>query len=224
MNKRKLTIAGAGIVLIAGAAMVGPIVYAKMQDDAPPPLSVTESTAAPDTSTGALATDGAWKVVADSQAGYRVDEVLNGQDVTVVGRTEDVTGDVTIKNDEVTGAQVVIDTASITTDSSNRDSYFRNEALKVEQNPNAEFTLDEPIPLPDIGSKPVEVTAKGQLQLAGEAKSVTFDIKIVRTDEGVAAAGAIPITFKDYGVTAPNLGFVKVEDKGTVEFLLNLEK
>nr|WP_245542796.1 hypothetical protein [Pseudoclavibacter soli] len=35
-------------------------------------------------------------------------------------------------------------------------------------------------------------------------------------------AGSIPITFADFGVTAPSLGFVSVEDHGEVEFLLNL--
>jgi hypothetical protein len=37
-------------------------------------------------------------------------------------------------------------------------------------------------------------------------------------------AGSIPITFSDFGVDAPNLGFVKVEDSGAVEFSLQLER
>ncbi len=34
----------------------------------------------------------------------------------------------------------------------------------------------------------------------------------------------IPITFADFGVEAPSLGFVKVEPQGFVEFELNLTK
>lgn len=222
MNRRTLTIAGAGIVLVAAIAIAGPIIYAKTQDDAPPPLTVP--TAPTSTAVGALQTDGDWKVTSGSRAGYRVDEVLNGQDVTVVGRTDEVTGEVTIEADEVVGAQIIVDTASITTDSSSRDSYFRNEALNVDEFPTAEFTLDIPIPLPAIGSKAVTVTGEGQLQLAGAAESVKVDLTIVRTAKGVTVSGALPITFEDFGVSAPSLGFVKVEDHGTIEFLLNLEK
>ncbi len=42
--------------------------------------------------------------------------------------------------------------------------------------------------------------------------------------DGGQLSGSIPITFADYGVTAPSLGFVTVEKTGSVEFLLNLEK
>lgn len=227
MNTRKLKIAGAGIALVATVATVaiaGPIAYAKMQDDAQPPLSVTESTASADASTSSLATDGTWNVTTGSQAGYRVDEVLNGQDVTVVGRTDEVTGDVTIASGKVTAAKITIDTASVTTDSSNRDNYFRNESLKVRQFPTATFTLVGPISLPEIGGSAVTVKGDGRLTLAGQSENVDVTFKVVRTDDGVAVSGAIPIEFDDFGVSAPNLGFVKVEDSGSVEFLLNLAK
>ena len=226
MNNRKLAIAGAVVALVAGVAIAGPIIYAKSQDDAPPPLTVPTSAPTPTASTdsGPLATDGMWSVAPGSQAGYRVDEVLNGQDVTVIGRTEKVEGEVKVVEDEVVGADVTIDTASITTDNARRDAYFRDEALDVRTYPDAMFTLDVPFPLPPIGSDPVKVSAEGQLTMTGAAKPVKVAVKVVRTATGVAISGSIPITFKDYGIKAPDLGFVKVEDKGAVEFLLNLQK
>ena len=223
MKKRTLVTGGAGVALIAAAAIAGPIIYAKTQDDAPAPLSVAESKSTADTGAG-LETSGTWKVASGSKAGYRVDEVLNGQDVTVVGRTDEVTGAVTIDADKVTDAEVTIETAGITTDSANRDNYFRSESLKVDQYPTATFTLDGPINLPEIGNTPVKVKGKGELTLAGQSEDVNVAFRIVRSGDGVAVSGAIPITFEDFGVPAPNLGFVKVEDSGTVEFLLNLEK
>jgi hypothetical protein len=33
---------------------------------------------------------------------------------------------------------------------------------------------------------------------------------------------SIPLTFADFGIEAPDLGFVSVEDQGSVEFLLRL--
>jgi hypothetical protein len=46
----------------------------------------------------------------------------------------------------------------------------------------------------------------------------------VLTATGGQVSGSIPITFEDYGVEAPSLGFVEVEDQGFVEFLLNVEQ
>ncbi|WP_093182258.1 YceI family protein [Sanguibacter gelidistatuariae] len=59
-----------------------------------------------------------------SQAGYRVAEVLYGQDVTVVGRTDDVTGTVTVEQGRLTAASVTVDMTTVTTDSSDRDDHF----------------------------------------------------------------------------------------------------
>jgi hypothetical protein len=50
------------------------------------------------------------------------------------------------------------------------------------------------------------------------------ELAVVRTPEGVDISGSIPVTFADYGIQAPSLGFVRVEDAGSVEFLLRLAK
>ena len=42
-----------------------------------------------------------------------------------------------------------------------------------------------------------------------------------KADTGGQVVGTIPITFSDYGVEAPDLGFVSVEDTGSIEFSLN---
>jgi polyisoprenoid-binding protein YceI len=74
-------------------------------------------------------TDGVWTVTDGSTAGYRVDEVLNGADVTVAGTTGRVTGTVEVAAGELTAAQVTVDVASITTDSGRRDAYFRDRIM-----------------------------------------------------------------------------------------------
>ena len=45
-----------------------------------------------------------------------------------------------------------------------------------------------------------------------------------RTPDGVDVSGSIPVAFADYGIQAPHLGFVRVEDQGAVEFLLHLAR
>ncbi|HEY0125653.1 MAG TPA: YceI family protein, partial [Blastococcus sp.] len=57
---------------------------------------------------------------------------------------------------------------------------------------------------------------------AGETRQVQVDLSVVRTPEGVDISGSIPVTFADYGIEAPDLGFVRVEDEGAIEFLLRL--
>ncbi len=157
-----------------------------------------------------------------SYAGYRVDEVLNNTDVTVVGRTEEVTGTLTVEDLTLTAADLTVDVASITTDSSSRDDYFRDIALRASEYPEATFTLTGPVTAaatPVVGEVQT-LTATGDLTIAGVTRSVTVELEAVLNDGSGQVAGSIPITFADFGVEAPNLGFVSVEPDGFVEFSL----
>ncbi|MFD4421697.1 YceI family protein [Agromyces sp. NPDC058484] len=230
MRKRTVIIVSiiAGVVLLGGvAAVAGPIVYRDLivgEAEAVPTV-----TAAPRASAGASARaldptelTGAWTVAEGSFAGYRVDEVLNGTDVTVVGRTEQVTGSLEVDDLTLTTAEFTVDVASITTDSSSRDAYFRDNALRVSQYPTATFALTGPI---TAASAPVvgevqSLTATGELTIAEVTRDVAVDLEAVLNDDDGQVAGSIPITFADFGVEAPSLGFVLVEPDGFVEFSL----
>lgn len=226
LSKRSIGfIVGGAVVVVLGitAAVAGPAIYRDLivgpADDAP---SLDVESLAPGTiDQNALA--GEWTVTDGSFAGYRVDEVLNGTDVTVTGRTNDVTGTVTTTDSEVTEATITVDVASISTDSGSRDSYFRDTAMRVSENPTATFVLTSPISgdgasLDDSAT----VTGTGVLTLAGVSNEVTVEMTAAVDGATIRIAGQIPITFSDYGVTAPSLGFVQVEDTGLVEFLVVL--
>jgi hypothetical protein len=62
------------------------------------------------------------------------------------------------------------------------------------------------------------------LTAAGATRPVQVQPAVVRTPAGVDISGSIPVTFADHGIEAPSLGFVRVEDAGSVEFLLCLAK
>jgi polyisoprenoid-binding protein YceI len=237
-TKTGLWIAGGVVVVIGGAALVwGPSIYAGYANDAAeaaptiaagtPESTGTASTGTASTGTGTPVNpddlSGSWGVAADSFAGYRVDEVLQGQDVTVTGRTEEVSGDLTVENLALTAATITVDVASIATDESARDAYFRDSAMAAGDFPTATFTLTEPVTLeaPQAGVAQT-VTATGELTLHGVTQPVSVDLQAALTDTGGQVVGSIPITFSDYDVDAPNLGFVSVEDQGSVEFSLNL--
>jgi polyisoprenoid-binding protein YceI len=219
MSRRTWWIAGGLFALLVTGLVAGPLVYAAVQDDAPAAQTVASQ---PEGVELSAETDGTWTVADGSSAGYRVNEVLNGADVTVAGTTDQVDGTVVVEGGDLAEAEVTVDIASVATDSGRRDSYFRDNVMDVAQHPTATFTVDGPVDLPELSGTPVTVPVTGDLTVAGATKPVQFELSVVRTPGGVDTSGSIPLTFADFGIEAPNLGFVSVEDQGSVEFLLHL--
>jgi polyisoprenoid-binding protein YceI len=225
MKKKTGIVLGVAAVVVVGlgvtAAVGGPAFYRDVivgEPEAAPTVSVTPGATTIDTSD----LSGAWTVGDGSTAGYRVDEVLNGTDVTVVGTTDQVTGTVTVEGDSVTAATIDVDVASIATDSGNRDGYFRDDAMEASTYPTATFVLTQPIDAGVPADGDVEtVEATGDLTMHGVTQSVTVSLQAALSGDGVQISGSVPVTFSDYGVEAPSFGFVQVEDSGTVEFLVS---
>ena len=221
MSRRVWWILGGGLALLVLALVAGPLVYAAIEDDAPPARTVQ---AQPEGVELTPETDGTWTVAAGSTAGYRVDEVLNGADVTVAGATEQVDGQVVVEGGDLTSAEVTVDMASVTTDSDRRDGYFRDTVMEVGTHPTATFVVTGPVDLPELTGTPVTVPVTGELTVKGMAREVRAHLSVVRTPDGVDVSGSVPLVFADHGVEAPDLGFVRVEDRGAVEFLLRLTR
>ena len=209
-----------------------------LRDDAPARLvlegnvsdnlpATTPTTAAEGaTATAPASFDGTWVATTGSQAGYRVDEVLFGQNVEAVGRTSNVDGALTIKGATVETAAISIDLASVESDESRRDNQFRGRIMNVAQYPTATFTLKSPI---DLGTLPadgatVTVPATGELTLHGTKKTVTVNVTAKRSGGTIAVQGAIPVVFADYGIPSPSFGPAEVEDHGEIEFLVTFAK
>lgn len=229
MKKKTIVVLSvAAVVAIGAAAIAGPIIY---RDLIVGPAEAAPTVQAPTPGDDAASTEpsddlsGTWAVAADSFAGYRVDEVLNGTNVTVVGRTDEVSGSFDVETLTLTSAEVSVDVASIETDSANRDDYFRSSALNVAEFPDATFRLLEPVSAaaPPVGGEVQTVSVRGELTLNGETRQVDAEVQAVLSGDGGQVSGSVPITFADFGVEAPDLGFVSVEPSGSIEFLLNIE-
>ncbi|TKJ32262.1 YceI family protein [Blastococcus sp. CCUG 61487] len=221
MGRRIWWILGGGLALLVLALALGPVIYAALDEDAPPAETVR---AQPEGTVLSAETDGTWTVADGSSAGYRVDEVLNGVDNTVAGSTEQVEGTVVVEDGALTSAEVTVDIASIATDNGRRDSYFRDSVMDVARYPTAVFTVTEPVELPELTGTPVAIPVTGDLTVKGTTQPVRVELSAVRTPDGVDVSGSIPVTFADHGVEPPRLGFVRVEDTGSVEFLLRLTR
>ncbi len=224
--KKWWLIGGAVVVVLLAAVLAGPWIYGEFiaEDDAPA-ASVSTQGARP--ASGSV--DGQWIVSAgeganETAAGYTVSEILNGARVTVVGTTDRVTGAVSISDQKMTAAEVVVQVADIATDNSGRDGQFRGNVMNAAAYPTATFTLAAPV---DLASLPADGTAAtvpvtGTLTLRGQARPVTVDVKVLHSGDTLVASGNIPVTWSDYGITPPSLGFVTVDDHGTVDFLVSL--
>src|SRR4249919_588437 len=226
---RVWSITGIGVLaLVIG----GPWIYIHLiQGDAPPPLALGSTSASSSASpaspasggaTGPAPTtgDGSWTVTDDSVVGYRVQEVLFGQNADAVGRTSAIAGTMTLDGATVTDASFTVDMTTVKSDESRRDAQFDGRIMETSVYPTATFTLTEPI---DLGSLPdantdVTATATGDLMLHGVTKAVTIDIEGRSTGSTVEIAGSIPITFADWGISNPSFGPVTTEDHGDLEF------
>jgi polyisoprenoid-binding protein YceI len=232
-------------VVVAALAAAGPFIYIHFFNAAPSALSLTPGSSSSATGTassagtatantaasGAVA--GTWTVGSGSVVGYRVNEVLLGQNATAVGRTTSVTGHLTIAGTAVTAASFSVPMDTIHSDKSQRDAQFDGRIMDVAQYPTGTFTLTSPI---DLGSLPAagvikSYTAHGKLTLHGTTRAVTFTLTAERSagKHGAAkdgrnqieVAGDIPVLFSDYNIQNPSFaGFVTTQDHGLLEFLL----
>jgi polyisoprenoid-binding protein YceI len=217
-------------VLLVVVFVGGPFVYINfIRDDAPDPLRFSTETTRPSSSTTtptAATVDGEWNVKPDSTVGYRAREVLFGQSADAAGRTQDVTGTMTVTGTTVDTASFTADLTTLESDSDNRDNAVQGRILNTAEFPNATFELTEPIELGSIPDDLVEVAeqATGDLTIHGTTKSVTFDLKARRNGDTIEVNGSIPITWSEYNIGAPSGGPAQVEDSGHMEFLITFER
>jgi polyisoprenoid-binding protein YceI len=214
-----------GIAFLLVAFVGGPWLYIHVFSDAPAQQLALTNTAQQGEGS-AVPADGTWSISAGSQAGYRVKEILFGQDTTAVGRTGKVTGTVEVAGTKLTSGTVTVDMGSVATDKSGRDEQFRDNLMSVSQFPTSTFTLTAPADfgtVPPVGQK-ATVKASGQLTLRGRTNQVSVELSALRGTDSIQVQTSIPVAFADYGITKPNIPGITTEDKGVIEVLLVLKK
>ncbi len=218
------------VVVVAALAVAAPFVYIHFIEGPAPaklelPTSSSTSSTAPGSAVSSSSLDGVWNVGTGSQAGYRVNEVLVGQNATAVGRTTKVWGSMTISGSTVTKAMFTVDMASVVSDQSQRNARFDGPIMDVSQYPTATLTLTAPI---DLGTIPAEgavaqYNAEGDLTMHGVTKSVTFPVTAERVGSDIDVLADIPITFAEWNIANPSIGgFVTTANSGTLEVLVHL--
>ena len=219
----------AALIVLALLAVAGPWVYINLiKDDAPDALSLQPAvtTTAGEVEQPTNATDGEWAVVADSVVGYRVKEILFGQDTEGVGRTSDVTGSLVIANNEATSAEFSVDMTTIKSDSSRRDRQVNNRILDTATFPTATFALNDPIALTPEALAGSDFTANttGTLTLRGVTKTVPVALTARLVDNVIEVNGSIEIVFAEWQIPDPSVSAIVVEDRGLLEFLIRFSR
>ena len=177
---------------------------------------------------------GTWNVAPDSVAGYRVREQLASlsAESDAVGRTDQVTGSITLESDgaatTLTEGSLTVDTTTLTSDESRRDNRLRTEGLETDRFPTATFRLTEPVDIPAaaLAGAATDITLPGDLTLHGVTKSVEIPAQAQLVDGTIKVAGSITFPLSDHDIVAPNIGgfIVSIADDGTLEFLVNFTK
>lgn len=246
--KRVVFGAIAAVVLFFGAVLL----YAKVINDSPDELGVSDLDAAlsidaESASAVAVPTDppavtepavvsvvpepapavtgSSWAVTDDSQLGYRIKEVLFGVDTEAVGRTNQITGTMTLDGTTLAAAEFTVDVTTISSDESRRDGQFHGRIMSTDEFPTATFLLTEPLELGVESAEGATVTAaaSGDLTLRGVTNSVTFELTAKQENGKIGVLGNIPVVFADYEIANPSTGGITTEDNGLLEFVLVFE-
>jgi polyisoprenoid-binding protein YceI len=219
------------VVLVVGVAVAG--WYFFLRSDPEPRAAIEEtpvvSTQAPTGSGASTASlDGTYTVKPGSSSnfvGYRVTEKLfaNVAQTTATGRTNDVTGTMTISGTTISDVTVTADLRSLSSDSSLRDGRIRDQGLESNRFPVAKFVLTTPITLASLpaAGETIKVDATGDFTLHGVTKKVTIPLEARWDGKAIQVVGTLPIVFGDYSITAPSSPLVaSIDDHAEMEFQL----
>ncbi|MEM7033307.1 MAG: YceI family protein [Chloroflexota bacterium] len=156
-----------------------------------------------------------------SEARFKLDEVLRGSDFTVVGITPGVTGEIMLDPSDPSATQIgtiQIDARALATDSNRRDGAIRRFVLGSNKDefqfitftPTTIDGLPEAVAVGD--SFDIQIT--GDLFISGETRSETFTVTVtVNSETEISGSGTATILHADYGLFIPDVPFVaSVED------------
>lgn len=157
----------------------------------------------------------------DTIARYKVEEVLASAGFKVAtGETADVSGTVVFADDGSVVAdesRIVVQAATLRTDSDRRDGYVRRRTLETDTWPEVVFAPKSfdglPAPISDA-SGAAEFTITGDLTVRDQTREVTWDAAAAFAGDGtVTGSASVEFTFDDFGMDKPRVAVVlSVED------------
>jgi polyisoprenoid-binding protein YceI len=228
---RKLLIGLVALVVLVGGGLAAAVIITKLRSD--DPNLATEAPAIPTATTGldvavsptfgtsTGASGGILHFVIDpanSEAKYVVRETLRGVvGATAVGTTKTITGDLYLTPQGLapgTPSKFSVDLRTLRTDENMRDNYVRQNVLRTNQFPFAEFVVESLSGFPANYAEGTEVslTMTGTLTVRGTTKPVTWTVKARRAGDTLTGIADVDFNMSDFGITPPDVGFAKAEN------------
>jgi polyisoprenoid-binding protein YceI len=201
--------------------VVGGISLSVHLSSAPPLLALPKESGAEALSRAAT-DDGVWNAGSGSIVGWRAQQILIGQQSTLVGRTGKVWGSLTISGGSVSQGSFTVDMAAVT---SGLSKSTQRSVFDVSAYPTASLVLTSPI---ELGTVPADGTldrfaATGSLTLHGATHLVTFTVSAERAGSGVDVLADIPFPFADWKISVQGVPWLgDLQSPGTIEVLLDL--
>ncbi len=224
---KKLTIA-AGVFALTGLAA-----FLYLTRPLAAPSAAVEETPAP-TATEIREGKTTFRIdSASSKVTFTLNEVLSGQPFTVVGETNQVTGDFVVDTENPwtsTVGTIKVNARGFNTDSPRRDGAIGRFILKSED-PANEFITFEPKSLEgmpgkiQIGMPYFTFKVRGDLTIAGITKEQVFEASgFIGSNVPFTGSASAVINRSDYNLVIPSVPFVANVDqqvKLKIEFIAN---
>lgn len=148
-----------------------------------------------------------------SEASFTIDEVLFGKPNTVVGKTNQVTGQIVVNRQDPSQSQVGqirVDLSTLATDNDLRNRTLQGRIFETSDSSNqyATFTPTSLSGLPSTIAIGQQVSFKmtGDLVIHHTTKSVTFDAQATLTsDTGLKGQAQTTVRYKDFGLNIPSV-------------------
>lgn len=216
MSRTRRIVLGVVVLGVVGAVAVAVYVYASGGSGAASEaISAPEVTAESEGVTFNIAPD-------ESEVRFEIDEDLRGQRNTVIGRTNEVAGQLVVNFDNP--AETQVGTIRINVRTLLTDDEFRNRAIRgqILLSARDEYEFGEFVPtsitgLPDevtIG-EPISFQITGDLTLRGSTNPVTFDVTVTPVSETQLEGTASAVVDRTlYGMEIPSVpGVANVEEE-----------
>jgi polyisoprenoid-binding protein YceI len=148
-----------------------------------------------------------------SKANFTIDEVLFGNPNTVVGTTNQVTGQILVNTKDPSKTrvgQIRVDLSTLATDNDLRNNSIRNRILDTNDASNQFATFDakslQGMPSSITVGQTVSFKMTGDLTIHGVTKSVTFDVQATMESASVLKGEAqTTVKYKDFNIAIPDV-------------------
>ncbi len=165
-------------------------------------------------------------VAEKSEAKFKIDELLLGEEVRVVGRTSELAGDIIVDEADLSSLQIGVVRINVRTLIT--DNQFRNRAMRAEilesSKPEYEFSeftptaVESPAIALEVGQE-VEFLVTGDLKVRDISKPVSFAATLKRNSETRMSGSAKTVILReDFELTIPEAkGVAQVSEEVTLE-------